>query len=54
MASSVLSNITLAGRHLRAADDIKRPSAVDEGLYALAVESTRVVTDFLSWPGMSG
>ena len=54
MASSVLSNITLAGRHVRAADDFKRPSAVDEGLYALAVESTRVVTDFLSWPGMSG
>ena len=59
LASSVLSNVTLAGKartttnsrlNPSSVDDFKRPLVEDEELYQLAVETTRVVVDMLSWP----
>ena len=61
LASSVLCNVTLAGKARAttngqknhpngAVDDFKRPSVEDEELYQLAVETTRVVVDMMSWP----
>eukprot|EP01041_Mallomonas_annulata_P002395 gene2395-4646_t len=57
MAASVLANVTMAGQLVgpEAADestktDFKNPCYVDESLYAMAVEKTRLTSDFLLWP----
>ena len=52
LASSVRSNITLAGSHTVSArdEDYKHPSFVDEDLYRIAVESCCIVADMEQWP----
>eukprot|EP01041_Mallomonas_annulata_P004968 gene4968-9939_t len=57
MAASVLANVTMAGQLNNPDDageltetDFKNPCYVNEALYAMAVEKTRLASDFLLWP----
>jgi len=50
LAASVKGNITLAGKYLGDGKvNYKRPTNIDQNLYAMAVESALIVDDFKQW-----